>query len=275
MQTTDPCLSPLVRLFAIVVALVLTIGIGLFFVPELISPRWPWQLSPFNTRFLGAFYLAEMMGVLMLVVINRWAPGRLALPLALIFATVVSVASIAHLDQFDPHRRATWGWFILYIGAAVISAYFVWRYRNLPPADPTPTPRKWGPYLLVQGSIVGLYGVGLFAVPSTFSAFWPWPIDSFHAQVYSSIFVTNAAGALILSRAAAPAEWLTLGLAQAVFGLFAILGVVIVDATAHRVDWALPGTWLWVGAFAALCLAGLAMIWQAYKQRSMVSLRRG
>lgn len=93
-----------------------------------------------------------------------------------------------------------------------------------------------------------------------------------HAQVYSAIFVTNAAGALILSRAAAPVEWLTLGLAQAVFGLFAILGVVIVDATARRVDWALPATWLWLGIFAALFVTGLAMTWQAYAQRRTAAL---
>jgi hypothetical protein len=266
-RTTNPSLSPFVRLFTIVVALVLIIGSSLFFVPHLIGPRWPWQLSPFNTRFLGAFYLAEMVGVVMLAVVNRWAPGRLALPLSLIFTAVASIATILHFDQFDPQRRATWLWFILYVGSAIISAYFVWRYRSLPPADPTPVPRKWRSYLIVQGSVVGIYGIGLFVVPTIFSAFWPWALDSFHAQVYSAIFVTNAAGALILSRAATPVEWITLGLAQAVFGLFAILGVIIVDATARRVDWTLSGAWLWVGAFAALCIAGLAMVWQAYAQR--------
>jgi hypothetical protein len=272
MHGTNPSLSPFVRLFTIVVALVLIIGSSLFFVPDLIGQRWPWTLSPFNTRFLGAFYLAEMVGVVMLAAVNRWAPGRLALPLSLIFTAVASIATVMHFEQFDPQRRATWLWFILYIGSAIISAYFVWRYRRLPPANPRPVPRKWRSYLVAQGSLVGLYGIGLFAAPLTFSAFWPWPLDGFHAQVYSAIFVTNAAGALILSRAAAPVEWLTLGLAQAVFGLFAILGVVIVDATARRVDWALPATWLWLGIFAALFVAGLAMTWQAYAQRRMAAL---
>lgn len=270
MLTTNPSLSPLVRIFTTVVALVLIIGSSLFFVPELIGPRWPWRLSPFNTRFLGAFYLAEMVGVVLLAVINRWSPGRLSLPLALVFTAVASIASVLHFDQFDPHRRATWGWFILYVGSAVISAYFVWRYRKLQPADPTPLPRKWRLYLLAQASVVGLYGLGLFVAPLTFGAFWPWPIDSFHGQVYSAIFVTDAAGALILSRAAASAEWLSLGLAQVIFGLFAILGVLIVDATAHRVDWGQPGTWLWVAGCAGLCIAGLAMVWQAYTQRVTV-----
>jgi hypothetical protein len=267
MQTTNPSLSPFVRLFAIVVALVLIAGGSLFFLPDLVGSRWPWKLSPFNTRFLGAFYLAEMVGIVMLVAVNRWAPGRLVLPLSLVFTAIASLATVLHFEQFDPQRRATWLWFILYIGSAVISTYFVWRYRKLPPADLTPVPRKWRLYLITQGSLVGLYGIGLFAAPLTFSAFWPWPLDGFHAQVYSAIFITNAVGALILSRTAAPVDWLTLGLAQAVFGLFAILGLVIVDATARQVDWTLLGTWAWVGIFAALFIGGFAMVWRAYAQR--------
>jgi hypothetical protein len=102
-------------------------------------------------------------------------------------------------------------------------------------------------------------------------AFWPWPLDSFHAQVYNAIFVTNAAGALIISRAVAPVGWLTLGLAQEIFGLFAILGVVIIDGTSRRVDWELPATWLWLGFSRRYSLLD-AMTWQAYAQRRMAAL---
>jgi hypothetical protein len=270
MQNTNPSLSPLVRLFAIGVALILITGGSLFPIPNLVGPLWPWELSPFNARFLGAFYLAEMVAIVMLITVNYWAPGRLVLPLSLLFTTIVSTASVLHLDQFNRQPSATWAWFIVYVGSVVISAYFVWRYRRLPPADPTPIPRNWRLYLLAQGSVLGLYGAGLLAAPLTFSTFWPWPMDSFHAQVYSAIFITIAAGALIVSRAAAPVEWLTLGLVQAVFGLFAILGVVIVDSMAHQVDWMLPGTWLWVGAFAALCIAGLALVRRAYSRRTSI-----
>ena len=272
MQNTNPPLSPLVRLFAIMVTLILITGSSLFLAPNLVGPLWPWELSPFNARFLAAFYLAEMVAIVMLITVNYWAPGRLILPLSLLFTTIVSIASVLHLDQFNRPPRATWAWFIVYVGSVVISAYFVWRYRRLSPADPTPIPQNWRLYLLGQAGVLGLYGVGLLTAPLTFSAFWPWPIDSFHAQVYSAIFITIAAGSLILSRAAAPVEWLTLGLVQAVFGLFAIWGVVIVDSMTHGVDWMLPGTWFWVGAFAALFIAGLALVWRAYTQR-MSALR--
>ena len=68
------------------------------------------------------------------------------------------------------------------------------------------------------------------------------------------------------------ASWgLTLGLAQEIFGLFAILGVVIIDGTSRRVDWELPATWLWLGFSRRYSLLG-AMTWQAYAQRRMAAL---
>jgi hypothetical protein len=250
----------------VIVTLVLIVGSSLFFYPDLFGPRWPWKLTPFNMRFLGAFYLAEMSAIVTLMLVNRWAPGRLVLPLSCLFTVVVSIVSVIHLDQFGLQRRTTWAWFVLYVGSALITGYFAWRYRRLPPANPIPPPQPWRSYLLGHGGIIGLYGLGLLFMPTLFSAFWPWPVDAFHAQVYSAIFLVNAASAYILLRAVAPIELFTLGLAQSLFGLCAILGTVIEDATAHRVDWSLLGTWLWIGAFAWLCLTGLAMMWQAQKR---------
>lgn len=268
-QNNNPPLSPLVRWSMVIVALVLASGSSLFLAPALISHRWPWALAPFNTRFLGAIYLAELAAVCMLIIVNRWNPGRLVLPLAFIFTVLVSLVSGLHFDQFDPQRLVTWVWFILYIGSVLMTGYFLWCYRGLPPVNPTPPSPAWRRYLQVQAGIVGLYSLGLLLMPTIFSAVWPWPIDSFHAQVYSAIFVTAAVGAYLLSRAAAPLELFTLGLAQSLFGWSVILGLIIVDASVHRIDWSQWSTWLWLGAFAGLGVAGLAMVWQAYTTRQL------
>ena len=162
-------------------------------------------------------------------------------------------------------------------GRSAFKRYFVWSYRKLQPAAPSPVPRKWRSYLIAQGSLDSARELGWSvwdrSIRSTVNvpAFWPWPLDSFYAQVYNAIFVTNAAGALIISRAVAPVGWLTLGLAQEIFGLFAILGVVIIDDTSRRVDWELPATWLWLGFSRRYSLLG-AMTWQAYAQRRMAAL---
>lgn len=50
-----------------------------------------------------------------------------------------------------------------------------------------------------------------------------------------------------------------IGLTQIALGLFSILGLAIVDASEGTVDWASAGTWLWVGIFAVLVIAGIAL----------------
>src|SRR5687768_13558172 len=76
-------LAPTVRIFAGVVLLVLFGGIALLVAPELIVTRWPWRLAPYAARFLGAIYTAEFVALVVLVIVNRWAPGRLTLVMAL------------------------------------------------------------------------------------------------------------------------------------------------------------------------------------------------
>src|SRR5207249_11414481 len=137
-------------------------------------------------------------------------------------------------------------------------------------ARSTPMPMAWRAGLLAFAVAIGVYGVAQLVAPEMTSAFWPWGIDAFHGQLYSAIFLTAAIGALFLSRGAAPIEYFTLGVTYAVLGFFAILGVVIADATARRVDWANAGTQLWLALFAAILLVGLALIWQSRLARRQV-----
>jgi hypothetical protein len=260
--TTNPVMPGLYRMVFLIVALVVLVGAGLFVHPDVVAPRWPWPLTPFNARFLGGIYLAELFAAILAVALNRWAPARLLLPQAVIFTAVVTLTSLVHLDRFDPHRSVTWVWFILYVTPMLILAYYLWYYRRWPPAHPAPPPRPWYFYLLGQGVVLGMYGVGLLVAPASFSGFWPWPIDNFHGQVYSAVFLSGAVGSFVLLRAAAPVEWLTAGLTQTALSLFAIASVVIVDAAVHRVDWSAVGTALWLGGFVVLLSAGLGMLWQ-------------
>ncbi|TIP95440.1 MAG: hypothetical protein E5X58_02880 [Mesorhizobium sp.] len=57
--SNNPPFHAALRLFSVVVIIVLIVGAGLFFAPVLVKPRWPWAVTPFNARFLGAFYTAD------------------------------------------------------------------------------------------------------------------------------------------------------------------------------------------------------------------------
>jgi hypothetical protein len=257
----NPHLPMLFRVIASVEWLVLGVtGFGLFLLPTVGSAQWPWQVKPFNTFFLAAVYISSFAAVTALLWGGRWAPARVGLWMLVFFTTLVLIISVLYLDRFDFHKWATWAWFFLYIVIPLNSAYNLYLYRRLQPVNPMPLPSllKW--YLLVQAVALTLYTLALLLAPVASTAFWPWHIDEFHGRMYSAIFLTGAVGAYVLWRSAAAIELLLLGVTQSVLGLFAILGVIIVNASQQTVNWTQPGTWIWIGLFAVLMLTGIVMI---------------
>jgi hypothetical protein len=254
----DPAITPLLRYSILAALLVVLAGGGLFVVPERLGPEWLWELRPFSARFLGAVYLSEAAGGVVLVVVARWLPARVVLPVSLVFTGVVLAVSALFADGFDFGRRATWLWFALYAAYPVILAWHLWRYRRLPP--PAPTPAPWRNLLLVQGAALTAYGVGLLLAPGPLAGFWPWEVPDFDARIYSSILVAGGVGALVLSRRSAPVEALTIGLTMLVLGILAVAGVVVTDRSAETVDWSAAGTWVWMAGFAGLAAVGGGLV---------------
>jgi hypothetical protein len=175
------------------------------------------------------------------------------------FTALVLVVSLVHLDRFHLSSPSTWLWLLLYAGIPANAAYSLWRSRRAPPVGAWRFGSRWQAFLLGQALTLGAYGAGLLVVPEWSAAFWPWPVDAFHARLYSAAFLTPALGTLLLIRAAARDEALALGLAQVTLGALPILGLVAVDAQVRRVDWTAGGTWLWVGALSMVFLAGVGL----------------
>lgn len=263
-QNGNPPLPAGVRLFSAAVIVVLLMGAGLFFAPDLVKARWPWALTPFNARFLGSFYLAEMVAMVALLVWNRWSPGRMILIMAFVFTSIVSAFSLFHLYQFNLGRKSPWIWLVVYIGSALVSFWFLWRAKDTPPVAVAVSGPAWRRYFRVEDALLMLYGLGLIILPGIFAGFWPWPIDAFHAQIYSAIFITSAAGNELLARSAPREELVALGAAQFALGMLAIAGLLVTDAAVKRVDWSAPGTYLWLALFALIAATGLVKLGAAF-----------
>ncbi len=254
------------RAVIIVSLLVLMGGATLLFAPDLLGPRWLWSLTPFNLRFLGAVYIAEAAAGLALLGIGRWAPARVAVPQAAIFTLVISVVSAWYFDRFNPARRATVAWFILYIVPTLILLYYVWRDRRKPPAEARPTPLVWRALLVAEMIVIGLYGLALLVAPAASGSFWPWPLDDFHARMYSSVFLATAAGSWLLVREGAASEFLVNGIVHVVLGLGVVFALFAVDVSARVVNYAAFGTWLWLALFGGLAAMGFALLgWAAVR----------
>ncbi len=255
-RENPPITTGLRAAMAVAVAVVLGGGL-LLFVPDR-ATRWVWTIGPFNSRFLGAVYLAEMAGGLVLVIVARHFPARVVGPVALTFTGVVLLASLVSAGDFDFDRRGPWLWFLAYGAFTAILPFYVWRLGRGP--QPAATPFAWRRWITGEGVLLVLYGLGLLVAPEPLTEVWPWPIDAFHGRIYSAVFLTFGVGALLLARRSATIELRALGISRLVLGTLAILGLVLADRVVGTVDWGASGTVVWVVGFAVMALVGLLML---------------
>jgi len=80
-------------------------------------------------------------------------------------------------------------------------------------------------------------------------------------------FLTGATGSIVSWFGASRIELLMLGMTQTVLGLFAILGLVVVNASQLRINLAIPGTWLWISIFSLRFIIGAGLIWLPFSQQ--------
>lgn len=265
---SNPPISALLRFLTLVEVVVLFLaGVVMFFLPKVVGPLWPWELLPFNARFLGAVYSAACIAAFLQTVSGRWSPARLVTPMIFIFTFIIAALSFLYIDVFNFSRWEVWVWFALYFVLPINAAYHLWLYRNLPPADPTPPTSTGRIILMTQTIILGLYGIALLVAPTFAKGIWSWSIDDFHAQVYSVTFITPAIGAYILMKGGSKSEWLTLGMTQLILGIFPILGVILVDMSVKRVDWSAAGTWVWFALFALITAVSFWMLSESRKRQ--------
>ena len=262
-QSNSPLPRLLLTLVMLSIVLLVIVGGGLFFFSDFSRARWLWELPPFNAKFLGAIYLSALVGLANLVLAKRSSLARLIVPMTWVFTTVVLTVSCLQLQQFSVGRRATDIWFCLYLIDCVGSSYYLGYYRQQPIAGLRRLPRPWSIGLGIQAGILGAYGLGLFFMPETIGSWWPWDLDPFHAQLYSSIFLTGAIGAAILCYRATAVELKSLAAIQLTFSSFVLAGTWWVDNTEKRVDWGAWENWVWVSAIALLGLASLALFRKA------------
>ncbi len=262
MQITDTenQITPLLRwVTAVEVAVLIVSGLGLFFLPSVLTDIWTWDLLPFNTRFLGAVYTASIAAAV-LVIKGTWSPARMVVPMIFVFTIIVLMVSLVYIDRFELSKFSVWGWFILYIGIPINAAYHLWLYRDRPAPPEYHLPSLWNQLIGAFALFLAFYGIGLLILPDTFSEIWSWQIDDFHARMYSVAFLTPAVGGLYVYRGTTSIELLTLGLTQVAGGALSIIGLLIVDSSVKLVKWSAVQTWLWIGIFSLLTFSGVIMI---------------
>jgi hypothetical protein len=179
------------------------------------------------------------------------------------FTALITVVMFIHWDAFAWNRPSTYLVFWpLYIFLPVNSAIFLFKSQGIQRVHTSETPAVWRIILPVFALFGGIYGLGLLIVPETFTSFWPWNVDAFHARIYASAFVTPAVGAWMLSRRGAASEYLTFGLNLLAGGFLPILGTLWTNAglPAERQIVFDSGTWAFFVLFLFTGILGIGQI---------------
>jgi hypothetical protein len=268
--TENAKVSPLLRLvLALTVTILVIAGAGLFFSSEETHALWPWDIGPFNSLFLGGFYLASAAGITLAIYYGRWFPTRVVLPMMFVFTATLLLVTGLEIGRFLFGRWTTYVWIVIFLGLPLTAGLALWRYREWPSPTAYVSRPGWRRRLLTVTVVYGAYGIALFLFPDFIGRHWPWTLDAFHGRAYSAIFTAAAIGALGLVPWSAPTERLTLGVSYTVLGLFALFGLVIGNASRQVVVWSNPGVWLWGALFAGLFWIGLGLIWWSSSGRDV------
>jgi hypothetical protein len=152
------------RLFNAIVILVVLTGASLLCVPHATGAVWPWIAPEFNLRFIGSAYLPGLVSLAILLICNRWSPGRLVIGMGLAFSIVALLVSAIYPDRFDPSRAGVWAWFVVYILSSLVFVFVLWRFRRIHASSP-PVEPGWRAFYLAQSVGFLLLGFALFVFP--------------------------------------------------------------------------------------------------------------
>jgi hypothetical protein len=75
--------------------------------PRLADQWWAWPTPPFNSRYIGAVYLAAFLPLLLFLLRPYVSPGRVVLWMIFTFTTSVAAVMVFYADRFafDRLRR--------------------------------------------------------------------------------------------------------------------------------------------------------------------------
>jgi hypothetical protein len=268
----NPQVPPFLRLvLAAECSVVFVAGVLLFFLPGLASNLWAWTIPPFNSRFVGAVYLAAYLPLIIFWFVPRWKPGWLTLWMIVTFTTLVMITMFIHWDVFEWSRLSTFIFWPLYIFLPINSAIFLARSKDVSGTKGYDGSGFLRIALLLFALLAGAYGLGLLIAPEPLTSFWPWDVDAFHARMYAAAFVTPAVAAWIVSfRHAIAAEYLSLGLNLVMGGFLPVLGTLWTNssvAVERQVNFDATGTWIYFGFFVLTGIFGIMLVNTAIQLR--------
>jgi hypothetical protein len=252
-----------------------TAAVQLWVFPGETDRFFSWTLRPpLSAMIMGGGYAAGF--VLSLLSYRRvpWAVTRLATYTILLFVTVMSAATLLHLDRmhFDSEvataQFAAWLWLVVYIVVPpLLAAMAVWEHRR-PGVDPpreAPLGRGLRKALAVQGAVMLTSAVALFVFPLSMARVWPWPITPLSARAIAAWFVAIGFAGVW---AVVENDLERLRPAAITYAVLGILWLVSVGRGADDVLWGRLSAWVFIAWVACITVTGIVGWWRCTEHRA-------
>jgi hypothetical protein len=206
-----------------------------------------WTIRPpLTAAFLGAGYAAGCVLVVLGLRAGAWAQARIAVVTVAVFATLTLAATLLHLDKFHfgaggtIARFAAWFWLAVYVVVPVALVALTVRQQRAPGPDPAPAHRvpAWlAAAFAVQGLVMLVVGVLLFAAPSTAGALWPWTLTPLTARVTAAWLVAFGVAAVLtlLDR-----DLVRIAAGAVAYTVFGVLELLALARFSGEPDWSSP-----------------------------------
>jgi hypothetical protein len=191
----------------------------------------------------------------------------------LVFTALTLAATLLHRDRFHFEaagvvaRSAAWFWLGVYLVVPVALVLLAVRQQRMPGRDPEreePLPRWLAAVLTVQGAIMLVVGVLLFAAPSTARTLWPWALTPLTARVVAAWLVAFGIAAVL---ALAERDLQRLEISAIAFLAFGLLQLIALARYGSTVRWGSATATAYLVVLLSVPPTGAAGWWIAVRGR--------
>ena len=189
----DDRIRPLTKAVAVIVLPFLAAAVVLLYLfPSDTERLFAWTIQPpLTAMVLAAAYAGGIWFFIQVLRVGRWHRVRHGFPGALLFATLLGIATVLHWDRFHFGHISFITWATLYfvtpvllLGALIVN----WRAdRGRPDAADTTIPRLARILLAMFGAAALATGLVLFIAPTVAIGSWAWEVTPLTARVVGTV----------------------------------------------------------------------------------------
>jgi hypothetical protein len=273
----DDGIRPLTKAVSVFVLPFLAAAVVLlYFFPSDTERLFAWTIQPpLTAMVLASAYTGGIWFFVQVLRQGRWHRVRHGFPGALLFATLLALATVLHWDRFHFGHISFITWATLYLVTPVLLLAVLvvnWRAdRGRPDAIDTTIPWPARIVLAVFGVASLVAGLALFLAPQVAIGSWAWDVTPLTARVVGTVLTLPGTVHLWLLLDSRWSSFRCIFQAQMVSLVFMNLAVVLCR---EQLLWGNPGT-LPVVATLVVALVGYALLYLICERRARRSSDAG